>query len=292
MSNQEHNKYKYWVCTIMSNEEHPLVDGFQLESTFKTLCSEYTFQLEQGSTGMMHYQCAVASKIRKRQLTLLNDIQELLQFPKHLIQLDRSFDYETAKLYCSAIEKRVEGTSVLTNLKQPVTYTQEDIKLLDDKENRYPWQDDFMSQFFTEDETDYLPCSGRTIYWIYDPYGNSGKSVFTKWLRMRYDNNTKIGFGSATQLRTAIVVKPPQKMYIIDIPRTLSSDDSMATLYSVAEELLNGYVTTSMHGDPRETIFDPPFVVVFSNRPPEQDKLSMDRWNIQLITFGKQLESL
>lgn len=238
---------------------------------------------------MHHYQCALETKIRKRQRTVLNDIATQIKHKEFLVQVDRAYDWETAKEYCSDESKRFSGSQVITNVKQTIKYNGEDIKVLDDKENRFAWQDKFMDIFFDEDEVDYKPCDGRSIHWITDLQGLSGKSTFVKWLHCRYDHNTKVSFGSATQIRTSVVEKGPKKLYFIDIPRTMGVDDHLNNVYSALEDILNGYVETSMHGNPRELLMEPPHVVVFSNGAPQIEKLSGDRWKLYSIDFTKEL---
>jgi len=289
MSNSSEKKYKYWVVTIMSNSSVKLPSTEVVVSCFKSLCSEYTFQQELAESGMLHYQCAVATKIRKRCLTLVSDIAELLRLDRSLVFVDRAQDYDTAKVYSSAEEKRVSGSLVYSNI-TPVTYSENDIKLLDDKDKRYPWQNTFMHMFFDENQMDYLPSDSRTIYWIVDTIGNSGKSTFIKWLHQRYMHNTKISFGSSTQIRTSIIEKGAKKLYFLDVPRTLGSDDSMKSIYNILEDISNGYIETAMHGNPRELVMDPPHLVVFSNIYPQKESLSLDRWKIYKITYGMYLE--
>jgi len=274
----------------MSNAKTELPPVDLVVTTFKSLCTEYTFQLERAESGMLHYQCAVATKIRKRCLTLVTDISELLKLDKTLVFVDRAQDYETAKIYSSAEEKRLEGTCFYSNL-VTVTYSENDIKLLDDKEKRFPWQTSFMCIFFNETETDYNPSDSRAIHWIADTIGNSGKSTFLKWLHCRFQHNTKISFGSSAQIRTAVIEKGPKRMYFVDIPRTLGSDDNMCSIYNILEDISNGYIETAMHGNPRELVMDPPHLVVFSNMYPQIESLSYDRWKIYKITHTKSLES-
>lgn len=289
MGTSEDYKYKKWMMTIMSNPKFELPEAQLVESVFEGLCSEFVFQYEVGEKGMHHYQCAIETKIRKRAKTLISDIASLTNHKEFLIQVDRSLDWEKAKIYCSAEEKRLVDTPVYTNIKPKVTYDEKDILILDDKEKRYPWQNKFMEIFFDEDEIDYKPCDGRSIHWITDSEGLAGKSTFVKWLHRRYDFNTKVSFGSATQIRTSVVEKGPMKMYFIDIPRTLGIDDNLNNTYSALEDTLNGYVETSMHGNPRELLMNPPHVIVFSNGSPNQDKLSLDRWKIYSINSSKEL---
>lgn len=284
-------KYKHWVMTIMTNAEFSLPDLELVLGAMKTICAEYTFQEEVGEGGMIHYQCAFITKLRQRQRTVIKDFSSLIQHPEFLIQVDRCRDYDAAVLYCSDSFKRKKDSLAFSN-RQQVVYTGDDVMFLADKERRFPWQNQFMEIFFDPNETGYKPADDRSIIWITDPIGKSGKSTFCKYLRYTYDHNYKVPWGSATQIRTSIVEKGPQSLYILDVPRTLGEGDSMSSFFSVIEDTKNGYVSTAMHGNPRELLMSPPHVVVFSNKFPELAALSEDRWTIYTITPSKSLDLL
>lgn len=282
-------KYNAWVMTIMSNADNPLLPVENVIETMKALCSEYTFQKEEGEQGMLHYQCAFKTKIRQRQRTVLKDFSKLLDYPEFLLNVDKAQDYDTAVVYCSSQTKRVTGEVAYSNIHR-ISYNGEDVLFLADRDNRFPWQNEFMSLFFTDDEADYKPGSSRCIHWIADPEGKSGKSTFTKFLRYNYDYNYKVPWGTPNQIRTSIVERGAQKMYILDCPRTLDSVSSLDAFFSVIEDAKNGYISTAMHGNPRELLMAPPHVVIFSNQLPNLKYLSDDRWQIYVITPLKQLD--
>jgi hypothetical protein len=288
---QEEYKYNYWVMTVMSDDDRPLPEVVELVKVFRNECKEYTFQLELTQKGLKHYQCCMKTKIRKRQSTLLADFVAQLGIPKSLITIDRAQDYEASIDYCSDSGKREDGTIFFTNVAR-LAYDDSDIKFLDSRESWYKWQIAFMSLFFDEAETNYKTPDDRSVYWITDEQGNSGKSKFVKWLYCRYPNNTKVSFGSATQLRTAVVEKGPKEMYILDIPRTLAAEDSIQSVISVIEDIKNGFVETCMHGNPRTLLMNPPHVVVIANTHCPQNLLTEDRWKTFGITRTKELSCL
>jgi hypothetical protein len=232
---------------------------------------------------MMHYQCCLSTKIRKSQSTLLNDLHIELHYPRELIQVDRSIDFESAKLYCSDRNKRSVGCDVYTT-DSKLQYDDSDIKFLDEPKARYLWQKKFMEIFFDEAEINIKAPDDRTVYWVQDSTGNSGKSKFSKWLVRRHSNITKIAFGSSNQLRSSVISEGIKEFYILDIPRTLGDDDSISSVVSVIEDVKNGYVKSGMYGESKELFLKPPHIIVFTNKICPITLLSQDRWQNYYIT--------
>ena len=230
---EEQNKYKQFVFTLNSDKEGELISSSLLESSLQKLYSNYFFQLEKGEeTGKLHYQGYFVSDIRKRKQTVLNDIKELGVDIKQLTVNPMQGTLEQNTLYCSK-----SNTSQGKPFTNQLIYSGKDIELLDEKENRYGWQQKLFDYIFEEDV--HLlkdPTSSREIIWCFDSCGNSGKSLFTKWICYRNSSTTKVAFGSAQQLRSAIVTIGPKKLFILDIPRTLGDDDSLKNIYSVVRE--------------------------------------------------------
>lgn len=279
-------KYKQWVITIKTRVGQTALDLPPVQTVvvaFKALGDSHTFQLEESSNGMMHYQCCLSTKIRKQQSTLLNDLSSELNYPKELIQVDRSMDFEAANNYCSDIHKRSVGTELFTTDSR-LKYDDSDIKFLDDPKARYLWQKKFMEIFFNESETDVKTPDDRTVYWVQDSTGNSGKSKFSKWLVRRNSNITKIAFGSSNQLRSSVISEGIKDFYILDIPRTLGDDDSINSVVSVIEDIKNGYVKSGMYGESKELFLKPPHILVFTNKICPITLLSEDRWQNYYIT--------
>lgn len=288
VDSEKNYKYSEWCLTIKSSVSNPLLGEHKVLSALRLLSESYTFQRELSTTNLPHYQCCFKTKIRKMFSTLLNDLERELSYPRALLELDRSYDYKKSIEYCSDKGKRAPDSSIFSS--EPISsYEGADIAFLDDKSNRYPWQVTFMETFFNEDETNIKTPDDRTVYWIQDPRGNSGKSKFCKWLVRNYSYITKIAFGTSTQLRSAVISEGPKRFYILDVPRTLGSDDSMSTVISVIEDIKNGYVKSGMYGQSKEIFLDPPHIVVLTNRDCPQNLLSEDRWVITSILCSKQL---
>lgn len=279
-------KYKNWVLTIKSKPDNFLIAAKIVETYLSNYAEQYTFQEELSTTDTPHYQCCFVTKIRKMQSTVLNDLNTELDWPMELLELDRSQDYKAAIYYCSDEGKRRPDTVVYTSY-TTINYEGADIAFLDDINNRYPWQVSFMEEFFNSDETDIKVPDDRKVYWIQDTQGNSGKSKFTKWLVRRFPYITKIAFGTSTQLRSAVISEGVKLFYILDIPRTLGSDDSMNTVISVIEDIKNGYIKSGMYGESKQLFIEPPHVVVLTNQSCPIHLLSEDRWQVLSITLSK-----
>jgi len=289
-----HNKYKQWVVTIKTRVGQTALDlppAQTVAIAFKALGDTHTFQLEESSNGMWHYQCCLTTKIRKMQSTLLNDLQVELDYPRELLQVDRSMDYEAAVKYCSDKHKRAAGTDLYTTVSS-LKYDDSDILFLDNPKARYLWQNKFMETFFDESEVNLKTPDDRTVYWVQDPTGNSGKSKFSKWLVRRNNNITKIAFGSSNQLRSSVISEGIKDFYILDIPRTLGDDDSINSVVSVIEDIKNGYVKSGMYGESKELFLKPPHILVFTNKVCPITLLSKDRWQNYCITPLKDWHSL
>lgn len=288
------NKYKMWMITILDNElselENIFPSSMDLGVTFETLGNDFVFQKEVcPTTNREHWQCCLKTKIRKRQVTLLNDLTDLLNYDKSMITVDRiQGDWEQAVLYCSKNDSRKEDGRVYRFTNGSIPYEGNDIKFLSEKENRYAWQNYVFNKIFEDNARDIKDPDDRTIYWITDKQGKTGKSKFVKYCCFSNNSCTKISFGSASQLRSGLISCGQKKVYFIDIPRTLGTDDSINNILSAVEDLKNGFLTSNFYGNSSQLMMEPPHIIVFSNMDCPTEKLSSDRW-VQLIIIGESM---
>lgn len=126
----------------------------------------------------------------------------------------------------------------------------------------------------------------RKILYIEDQKGNSGKSHFTKYMRIGQKKLKafKLPVNSVDRLLSAtnLLIKQENKIdvLIIDIPRTMGADQHLEDLWSAIEDIKNGHILDVMFGKFNECLFKPPIVLVFTNIPMSQvrERLSEDRW--------------
>jgi len=280
----EDNKYCYWVFTIGLTKKGQHLPGEQtLCQVLTRLTEKYYFQLEKATT--LHYQGCCKTRIRKRQKTLLNELVAELDIEREMVTVDcMRGTWEQAKLYCTKSD-----TSVGTVFTNEVTYSGKDIEMLDTASGRYPWQNKIINEIIDEATSSIKDTDDRTIIWITDSKGGNGKSKLVKWCCARFDAIVKISFGTSNQLRSAIIAAGQRRVYFVDVPRTLGSDDSMASLMSSLEDLKNGYIVSAMYGKNQSLLLDPPHIVIFSNESCPRKMMSDDRWKEYHINYEKDL---
>lgn len=276
------NKYRFWVFTwnsIKSKENDFMLPDFKDVKKFLDFYTDdYVFQEEQGDkTGRNHFQGLMKLKNRARHQTVLKAFSAKFDsFFVEQLTIDRmQGTWAEAYTYCSKSETRV-GMLAEAVPQQP--YEGEDINFLDSPERRYPWQNQISNKIFEDNQVTIKDPDDREITWVFDPIGNSGKSKFIKYLCSNSSDIVKITFGTAPQLRSAIISCGKKKVYIIDMPRTLAEEDSIASLISTLEDLKNGFLVSVFYGKYQSLIMKPPHVIVFSNKRCPVNMMSMDRW--------------
>jgi hypothetical protein len=279
-------KYKNWVLTIQETINTPeLPNPLLINKVLGENCEKWIFQQEKGDSERKHYQCAIISSIRIRHDTLLKRIAASLDITEDAITLEQmrgSWIQNVA--YCSKPETRVGETYT-----SDPRYNGSDIDFLHDKDQRYPWQDKIISRIVDEATAVLKTADDRSILWIEDTKGGNGKSKLIKWMCHTYPNIIKLSFGTANQLRSAIISAGAKSAYFIDVPRTLGDEDSMRSLMSALEDLKNGFVCSNMYGKYEHLFLDPPHVVIVSNKECETKYLSEDRWEIYMIDQKRDL---
>lgn len=169
------------------------------------------------------------------------------------------------------------------------SYKGDDIKMFENSENWFGWQKELWKMVFDE-RNEIRPGDPRKIIYIYDKYGNTGKSSFIKYWLYNYEDITFLTYGSPQQLRSCITKEGERKAYIIDLPRTKSTHDSEFDLLNTIEQLKNGTILNTMFGDGKKLLFNPPTIVIFANYLCDFDLLSEDRWLI--FTIDKETKTL
>lgn len=280
-------KYKSWMVTILTDKADviDLPAKEDMVTVFNEEGEKWLFQEEEHDNSEIkktHYQCCLVTKIRKRKATLLKALSEGLGHPIEYIRVEKmAGSWEQAMLYCSKAEGRVGDT--LRSATISVAYDFSDVKFLDDPEKRYPWQNKILYKLFTTVPHNLKTPDDRSIIWITDEFGNNGKSKLLKYICSHNDLCIKLSFGTANQLRAAIVSAGPRRLYILDVPRTLGTDDSMNDILSTIEDAKNGYVVSSFYGNYQKLVMAPPAILIMSNMRCPVNKLSADRWECYVI---------
>ena len=138
----------------------------------------------------------------------------------------------------------------------------------DDKFVWRPFQETILNSF-DEFET-------RKINILVDEQGNIGKSiikttcgVYKKALTIPMINDYK-------DVMRMVMDAPKWGGYIIDMPRAIKKD-RLFQIFSALEHVKDGYAFDDRYNF-RYEYFDSPVIWIFTNRVPETEMLSTDRW--------------
>lgn len=123
-----------------------------------------------------------------------------------------------------------------------------------------------------------LPDDFRTINWIYDAVGNSGKTLISKYYNDNYED-VLVVCGKGDRIKHSITsycesTRRSPKLIIWDLPR-----DTKHISYTGLEEVKNGLFFNTRY-EAKIVRYNPPKIVVFANFLPDECALSSDRWNI------------
>ena len=122
----------------------------------------------------------------------------------------------------------------------------------------------------------------RTINWVYDPIGNSGKSFLVKYLYLKYDimiTNGKSNDVFNQLLQRDLDNKNTQNI-VIDVPRCV--EDKYIS-YQAIEKLKDGLFYSGKY-EGGIVCIPTPTLIIMSNHLPDIKKMSKDRWNIVQIS--------
>lgn len=252
------NSSKHW-CFTFNNYKSEDID------TIIKCCVNgvinYIFQEETGKNGTKHLQGYLEFPSRVR--------------PMSIFSMFKGIHWEKSKgskqeniVYCSKEDTRTG--KIYTNIKLP-----KPIKTIT---NLYPWQLSLKNILLDEPNE-------RTIYWIHEKVGNTGKSAFSKY--MCYHHDAIILSGKASDMKYGIMSFHEKKGYapeiiIIDVPRT--ANDYLS--YTGIEEVKNGCFFSSKY-ESGQFIMNCPHLVIFSNQEPDYESISNDRWRIAHLSGGQ-----
>jgi len=137
-----------------------------------------------------------------------------------------------------------------------------------------PWQ--MKTKWILKEEPD-----DRTIHWFWDREGASGKTLLQKHLVITQD--ALVLSGKATDIKYAIskrVNEDCKPVTIILLNYSRSNEDFVS--YEAIEQVKDGLFFSGKY-ESQMCVYDCPHVICFANFAPQQDKLSLDRWDVKEI---------
>jgi len=254
------NKRNRRYCFTVNNYTVEIREA--LIKSFENLNCEWIFQEETGDTGTPHLQGFVQFKTQKVFSTLKN--------------LCRTAHWEvtraTTKLavaYCMKVSTRTG--ELYTNMNLP-KQLESPLKGKD----LYQWQKKLWEEL-SEAPDD------RSVLWIWEADGNAGKTAFAKHLVIMKPDKVIYVSGKANDVKYAVAAMVEKGNYpeivIYAVPR--SANPSFVS-YGVLESVKDGMFFSGKY-ESGMCLFPNPHVMVLANFPPDESKLSADRWSIRDI---------
>lgn len=223
-----------------------------IDPVFRRVGKMWAFQEETGQSGTKHLQGVIVCKTKCRDTSF--DLPNTIHW-----EATRNID--DAIKYCTKDDTRTGGRWTF-GLPKPIKVIEE----------LRPWQQEIVNLIKTEPDD-------RTIHWYWSAKGNIGKSALTKHLVVRYNGIFCVSGNYADIINLIYNANMDIcSLVIFDLPRNNGAHIS----YSVLESIKNGLVCNTKY-ETGVKVFNSPHVIVFSNAPPELDKLSPDRWHITCL---------
>ena len=241
-------------------------------------CSHFAYQLEKGESGYEHWQCRVQMIHKRTCKALLTDVVPAIG-GHWSVTSNGVHNGPKAFTYVMKEDTRLDGpwddTSLVTE-KPPLTRQLQRFM----EHDFYPWQDKCYKLVQEEDD--------RWIHLVFDEIGNVGKSIFLEFLEFQ-----GLAFEMPPLRHMEDIMEfahsfPPQKAYIIDMPRGMKKD-KLADFYAGLESIKNG-VTYDKRYTGKKRRMDRPQVIVFTNTLPAFDLMSKDRWRIFVMQSNHSMD--
>lgn len=210
------------------------------------------WQEEVGESGTRHYQGVIEFKSRTR-------FEQVKRMLSDTVHLEPSRSWEAAYKYCTKDETRTAGPWAI-GCDLPIRSRIEELR---------PWQKQLSETLATE-------ADDRKIQWWYDEEGATGKTAFTKWWFLKHAEQTIVLSGKTGDCKYAVASMERKPRWIF---YTLTRSQEGFVSYQALEELKDGIFFNTKY-ESKMVVMEPPHVVVFANFPPDQSKLSADRWQI------------
>lgn len=260
------NAIHVWDFTYFPEEKE------DIKETLMKTCKKWVYQKEAcPTTGKIHFQGRVSLKTKSRTgwKAMGFEVGKGKASPTH-DSSDENFDF-----YATKIETRVSGP---WSDKDPVPqYIPRDVRKV---MSLLPWQQQLFEGCSKRD-------NDRKIYYVYDPQGNCGKSTWARWMSVHGHAKQLPMVNDCKDLMRMALDVGVQHTYIVDMPRSINKD-RLYQFYAALEMIKGGYAYDDRYKF-QDKYFDPPNVVVFSNKFPEVDMLSKDRWVILTVNRSTNL---
>lgn len=234
-----------------------------LLESLRERADKFIFQAED-TTDNPHYQGYFHTKEKQRPKAIAKSLNHCMSGIN--IQHASTTGIETLKGYCMKETSRVAGPWADKKI-----YMGRDLWSL---ERMPPWQRELLDLLM-------VPPGDRTMYWIYDPIGNNGKTKFLKTLVFKHDA-VGLGYGNSTDVLNLVSKFVGKSIYCWNLTRAKPANLSELDLYSAMESVKDGFFINLKY-ETSQVLMDPPHACVLANHLPKFQHISADRWVIYQI---------
>lgn len=120
-----------------------------------------------------------------------------------------------------------------------------------------------------------VPPSDRSIYFVVDSDGNSGKSWMCRWAITKHPDKVQVlKIGKRDDL--AYAIDETKTCFLFDVPR----EQMQFLQYSILEMLKDRMIFSPKYESGLKVLQEVPQVIVFSNEEPNMEVLTRDRYKI------------
>lgn len=232
-----------------------------LENVFVSMSQYFVMGREEGEQGTPHIQGYVEFK-NQVDFTRLKSINNRVHWEK------AKGTRRHNEVYCTKEKK-----FIIHKEKTLAEEIREEVLSEYDNVVWYDWQQEILDMVSE-------PCQERRkIHWYWEEVGNRGKSFLATYLSLRF--NTIVCDGTKADIFNQVRVmihdeKEKPEIVIVDLPR-----EGYINM-KVLEQLKNGIIYSGKY-EGGKCALPKLHVLVFSNREPEYEELSEDRWSVHRI---------
>lgn len=231
----------------------------EIKEQLNEWCKSWCFQQEKCSkTGRIHYQGRFSLKLKRYITTIEMNIGSYKLTSKA---------NQGNMFYVMKKDSRVDGPWKDTDV---VVYIPRQIREI---ENLFPWQSAVISKMKIWDT--------RTINCVINPKGNIGKSILVGWVRAYQLGRCLPPVNDYKDMLRMVCDLPTAKAYLIDMPKAIKKS-KLGGFYAAIETIKDGYAYDDRYSF-KEKVFDCPQIWIFTNKLPDLDLLSRDRWKLWTV---------
>ena len=255
---------------------------------------DFMGQLETGTeTSIPHYQLAIETNSLCTKKKVLEALEKEIE--GH-INVQIQFNIDDMKNYCSKetnfISEQYSGK--IYKHQWQMDFLERKPQLKEVLNNPFIWQ-----EFIRKELLDKV-ADDRTVDWVIDPVGNTGKSSFarayvseilTDGVLMKIDNLDRMELTLIKKIENYRMkyYKDP-KVIFFDFPRA-SDPSKIISATALMEDAKSGHLETTFGGKHKEIEISDVHIVVLSNNAPDLSVLSVDRWRLWRLG-GQQYENI